>query len=119
MERAVAYVRVSTKNKAQLHSYEFQYEYWKESISNNTKYEFKGMYADYGISGKLLLKRPQLLQLMEDAKNNKFDVVFTKSVSRFSRNTMELLDMVRTLREYGIRVFFEKENIDTSNLSSE
>ena len=111
MERAVAYIRVSTKSDAQLHSYEYQLEYWKNSISN--EYEFKGVYADWGISGRSLAKRNQLLQLLKDAEEHKFDKVFTKSVSRLGRNLPELMQVVRALRDLGISVFFENERIDS------
>lgn len=119
MKRAVAYIRVSTKSDAQSHSFEYQREYWQNVINNTREYDFIGVYADWGISGRSLAKRHQLLKLIEDAKEGKFDVVFTKSVSRLGRNTVELLQTVRTLRELGIKVIFEKENIDTSNPGSE
>lgn len=117
MKRAVAYIRVSTKSDAQLHSYDYQVNYWKKQVAAN--YEYVGVYSDWGISGRSLAKRPELLRLIEDAKNKKFDVVFTKSVSRFARNTTELLETVRNLRDIGIKIFFEKENIDTFDPSAE
>ncbi len=119
MKKAVAYIRVSTKSDTQLHSYEYQLEYWKSQIDRIPNMEFKGIYADWGISGRWLSKRPQLNQLLEDAKNHKFDIVYTKSVSRLGRNTTELLEVVRTLRDLGIKVIFEKENIDTFDPSAE
>lgn len=119
MKKAVAYIRVSTKSKTQLHSYEYQVEYWEDMLKENPNYEFSGVYADKGISGRWLAKRPQLNQLLEDAREGKFEVVFTKSVARFSRNTQELLEMVRELRDLGVEVIFEKENINTFNPSAE
>lgn len=119
MKRAVAYIRVSTKSDAQLHSYDYQVEYWREQINRNPGEEFQGVYSDWGISGRWLAKRPQLNQLLEDAKEHKFDIVYTKSVSRLARNTTELLETVRMLRDLGIKVIFEKENIDTFDPSAE
>lgn len=118
-KKAVAYTRVSTKSDAQIHSYEYQNEYWQKVISANPLYEFDGIYADKGISGRAIAKRPQLLKLLKDAKSGKVDVIFTKSVARFARNTEELLTMVRELRDKGVKVFFEKENIDTFDPNSE
>lgn len=119
IKKAVAYIRVSTKSDAQLHSYDYQVNYWKDMIDRNPNLEYVGVYSDWGISGRWLAKRPQLNQLIEDAKEHKFDVVYTKSVSRLSRNTTELLEMVRELRDLGVKVVFEKENIDTFDPSAE
>lgn len=118
-KKAVAYTRVSTKSDAQTHSYEYQNEYWEQVIKANLNYEFVGIYADRGISGRAIAKRPQLMKMLDDAKHGKIDVIFTKSVARFARNTEELLTMVRELREKGVKVFFEKENIDTFDPNSE
>lgn len=115
----VAYVRVSTKSDAQLHSFEYQSDYWANTISQSQEYRFGGLYADEGISGRSLEKRPQLKKLLADGKAHKFDAVFCKSVARFGRNTVELLENVRLLRECNIRVFFEKEQIDTFDPSAE
>ncbi|MCM1532847.1 MAG: recombinase family protein [Ruminococcus flavefaciens] len=118
-KRAVAYIRVSTKSDAQAHSYEFQKQYWLNTLTARADCDYVGLYCDHGISGRSLSKRPQLLRLIADAKQHKFDEVYTKSVSRFGRNTEELLETVRELRENGVKVFFEKEQIDTSNPTSE
>ena len=118
-QRAVAYCRVSSKSKAQMHSLGYQTDYWQRAMAESSEYEFVGLYADSGISGRSMRKRPQLLRLLEDAKEKRFDVVFTKSVARFARNTEELLSMVRELRDEGIKVIFEKEKIDTFNPNSE
>lgn len=119
MKRAVAYIRVSTASDAQVHSFEFQEDYWKNEINKNDDLILVEIYADKGISGKSLSKRPELKRLLKDAEDRKFDVVYTKSVSRFARNTTELLESVRRLRELGIKVVFEKENIDTFDPSAE
>ena len=118
-KRAVAYVRVSTASDAQLHSYEFQEEYWHKRLDNDANTEMVGIYADKGISGCSLYRRPQFLVMMQDARDGKFDVIYTKSVSRFARNTVDLLESVRELRDLGIEVIFETENISTLLPSSE
>lgn len=119
MKKAVAYVRVSTKSDAQLHSFEYQYEYWEKEIKDTYKCEFVGIYADRGVSGRSLSRRPEQLKMLEDAKKHKFDLIYVKSVSRFARNTTELLTTIRELRDEGIGVFFEREQIDTLSPTSE
>ena len=118
-KRAVAYVRVSTASSAQLHSYEFQEQYWHDKLDSDTNVELVHIYADLGISGSSMDKRPQLLAMMRDARAGKFDIIYTKSVSRFARNTIELLEAVRELRDIGVEVVFEKENIRSSDPTSE
>lgn len=116
---AVAYVRVSTKSKAQAHSYEFQEEYWRNKLSNTPGTKFAGIYADKAISGSTATKRPQFQAMMQDAREGRFNVIYTKSVSRFSRNTVDLLTAVRELRDLGVEVFFETENIRSTQPASE
>ena len=94
-KRAVAYIRVSTASTAQLHSYEFQEQYWQDRFTGDKDAELVGIYADRGISGSSIHKRPQFLVMMEDARQHKFDVIYVKSVSRFARNTVQLLEAVR------------------------
>ncbi len=118
-KRAVAYVRVSTASEAQLHSYDFQEQYWRGVFEGDPETELVGIYADQGISGRSIYKRLRFLEMIQDAHNGKFDVIYTKSVSRFSRNTTELLETVRELRDNGIEVVFEKENIRTFEPTSE
>lgn len=118
-KRIVAYVRVSTDSNAQLHSYEFQENYWKDKFRNDAETKLIGIYADRGISGKSVSRRPQFQIMMQDARDGKFDVIYTKSVSRFARNTVELLEAVRELRDIGIEVVFENENISTKQPTSE
>ena len=118
-KRIVAYIRVSTASKAQLHSYEFQSEYWNGKFEGDPDNELVAIYADKGISGSSVGKRPQFLAMMEDARQHKFDAIHTKSVSRFARNTVQLLEAVRELRDLGIEVVFEKENISTMQATSE
>lgn len=118
-KRAVAYVRVSTASSAQLHSYEYQEQYWQGKFTDDPDTELVGIYADRGISGSSIYKRPQFLVMMQDARDGKFDIIYTKSVSRFARNTVQLLEAVRELRDLGIEVIFEKEQISTMQPTSE
>ena len=117
--RAVAYIRVSTEKDAQLHSYDFQEHYWRSAFEDDPNTDLVGIYADKGISGHSVQKRPQFLVMMQDARDHKFDKIYTKSVSRFARNTTQLLEAVRELRDIGIDVVFEKENIHTFEPTSE
>ena len=117
--RAVPYIRVSTASDAQIHSYDFQEQYWRRVLTEAPNTEMVGIYADMGISGSSIRKRPQFLAMMRDAREHKFDKVYTKSVSRFARNTVELLQTVRELRDLGIEVIFENENIHTFDPTSE
>ncbi len=117
--RAAAYGRVSTNSKAQEHSFENQSSYWNRRLVNDPSYEFVGLYADKGISGASLRLRPQMLSLLDACRRKEIDIVFTKSVQRFARNTTELLETVRELRELGIAVIFEKEGINTLKPDSE
>ena len=117
--RAVAYIRVSTERDAQLHSYEFQEHYWQSAFEDDPNTELIGIYADKGISGHSVQKRPKFLVMMQDAREHKFDKIYTKSVSRFARNTTQLLEAVRELRDLGIEVVFENENIHTFQPTSE
>ncbi len=113
MQRAVAYIRVSTKSEAQRHSFECQIDHWKNSIVEKAGMQLCGIYADRGITGSSAEKRVQFQSMLESARKKEFDVIYTKSVARFARNTEELLNIVRELRELGISVIFEKENINT------
>ncbi len=118
-KRAAAYGRVSTNSKAQAHSFENQSEYWNNKLANDPQYQYIGLFADKGISGSTMRLRPQMLALVDACRRKEVDIVFTKSVQRFARNTTELLETVRELRELGIAVVFEKENINTLNPDSE
>lgn len=117
--KTVAYIRVSTEKDAQLHSYEFQEQYWQQAFEGNPTTELVAIYADRGISGRSVYKRPQFLAMMQDAREHKFDKIYVKSVSRFARNTTQLLEAVRELRDIGIEVVFENENIHTFESTSE
>lgn len=118
-KRAVAYVRVSSGSDAQLHSFDFQAEYWTTTLGEEPGVELVGIYADKGISGRSAGKRPQFQLMMQDARAGLFDVIYTKSTSRFARNTVDLLNAVRELRDLGVEVVFQNENISTLQPTSE
>lgn len=117
--RVAAYARVSTRSDEQLLSLETQKEHYDNFISANSEWEYAGLYYDEGVSGTKVEKRDGLLALLKDCEDGKIDRVITKSISRFSRNTAECLEMVRSLARLNIYLYFEKENIDTEHMSSE
>ena len=114
-----AYCRVSSGSEEQLSSFNAQVQYYKKYICENPDYEFAGIFADEGISGTSLKKRDAFNQMMEDAKAGKIDMIVTKSLSRFGRNTLDTLKSIRTLKEIGVDVYFEKENIHTNDKEGE
>ena len=111
--RVCAYCRVSTDNEDQLSSLEAQIKFYSNLIANNNAWEFVGIYADEGISGTNTKKRLEFNKMIDDCMAGKIDMVMTKSISRFARNTLDCLQYVRQLKEKNIAVFFEKENINT------
>ena len=117
--RVAAYARVSTDNEEQEGSYEIQVEYYTTLIRNNPDWEFAGVYADEGISGTYTTKRGGFMQMIEDCRARKIDMILTKSISRFARNTVDCLNFTRELKELNIAVRFEKENINTLDASGE
>lgn len=117
--RVAAYCRVSTDSDAQLESLETQKTHYENYINSRDDWEFAGLYFDEGTTGTKADKRPKLMRLIEDCKAKKVDFVITKSISRFSRNTTDCLDIVRTLLNLNIPVYFEKENINTGSMESE
>lgn len=118
-KRVAAYCRVSTDSEEQLTSYTNQMRIYREMIASNKEWEFAGLYADEGISGTRADKRPQFQKMIEDCHKGKIDMIITKSVSRFARNTVDCLDYVRSLKEIGVGVYFEEQNIDTLKSDSE
>ena len=118
-KRVAAYCRVSTDSDEQLTSYNNQMKVYTEMIAANKEWEFAGLYADEGISGTRADKRPQFKKMIDDCLKGKIDMIITKSVSRFARNTVECLDYVRMLKEKGIGIYFEEQNIDTLKNDSE
>jgi len=117
--RVAAYCRVSTELEEQQSSYKLQVEYYTSYIQNNSDWIFAGIYADEGITGTNLKKRDGFNKLIKDCLLGKIDMVITKSVSRFARNTLDCLATIRKLKEKNIAVFFEKENINTLDGSGE
>ena len=117
--RVAAYCRVSTDSDAQLESLETQKTHYENYINSRDDWEFAGLYFDEGITGTKADKRPKLMHFIDDCKAKKVDFVITKSISRFSRNTTDCLDIVRTLLNLNIPVYFEKENINTGSMESE
>lgn len=117
--RVAGYARVSTDHEEQQTSYEAQVDYYTNYIKNHDDWEFVFIYTDEGISGTNARKREGFQQMIADAKAGKIDLIITKSVSRFARNTVDSLTTVRELKERGIEIYFEKENIWTLDSKGE
>ena len=118
-KRVAAYARVSTDSEEQHTSYIAQIDYYTNYIQSHENWDFVGMYADEGISGTNTKKRDQFNKMIEDALAGKIDLIITKSVSRFARNTVDTLTTVRLLKEKGVEIYFEKENIYTLDSKGE
>ena len=117
--RVAAYCRVSTDSDAQLESLDAQKSHYEQYISMHPEWELVGIYFDKGVSGTKKEKRLELLRLIADCEAGKIDFVVTKSISRLARNTTDSLELVRRLKSLDIPVYFEKENINTSNMEGE
>ena len=117
--RVAAYCRVSTKEEDQANSYEVQKEYYTDKIMSNPVWTMAGIFADKGITGTSVKKREDFMRMIRHCRQRKIDVVLTKSVSRFARNTVDCLYYTRALKELGIAVIFEKENINSLEEDSE
>lgn len=117
--RVAGYARVSTDHEDQTTSYESQMRYYTEYISSRSDWEFVKMYSDEGISGTNTKLRVGFQSMIEDALAGKIDLIITKSVSRFARNTVDSLTTVRQLKEVGVEIYFEKENIWTLDSKGE
>lgn len=118
-KRVAAYCRVSTDKEQQEHSFETQKEMYTEMIMMKPNWQMAGIYADEGITGTIAKKRPDFMRMIDDCRKGKIDIIITKSVSRFSRNNLDCLLYVRELKELGIPIIFEKEGINTLQVSSE
>lgn len=112
-KRVAAYARVSTDTERLSHSLSAQVSYYSDLIQHNPEWEYVGVYADNGITGTKLSGRPEFERLLQDCEAGKIDIILTKSISRFSRNTVDLLAVVRRLKELGIEIRFEKERINS------
>ena len=117
--RVAAYARVSTDSDEQLTSYEAQVDYYTKFIQSREDWEFVTVYTDEGISAVTTKKRDGFNQMVADALEGGIDLIVTKSVSRFARNTVDSLTTVRKLKEKGVEVWFEKENIYTLDSKGE
>ena len=117
--RVAAYCRVSTDQDEQLSSYENQVNYYREYILKHEDYELVDIYADEGISATNTKKRDAFNRLIQDCRDGKVDRILVKSISRFARNTLDCIKYVRELKELGIGVTFEKENIDSLDSKGE
>lgn len=118
-KRVAAYARVSTELDSQQNSYEAQIDYYTTYIQNKPEWEFVRVYADEGITGTSYKRRDGFNQMIVDAENGKIDLILTKSISRFARNTVDALTVTRQLKADNIEVFFEKENISSMDAQAE
>lgn len=112
-KKVAAYARVSMETERLHHSLAAQVSYYSERIQKNPEWEYAGVYADEGISGTNTTKRPEFQRMLDDCEAGKIDIILTKSISRFARNTVDLLETVRHLKNLGIEVQFEKEGINS------
>ena len=119
LKRVAAYARVSTDNDEQISSFDAQMDYYTKKIQENPVWEFTEIYSDEGISATSTKKRDGFNRMISDALHDKIDLIITKSVSRFARNTVDTLTTVRQLKEKGVEVYFEKENIYTLDSKGE
>lgn len=111
--KVAVYARVSMKSERMYHSLEAQQEYYKQLIRERTDWELADIYVDYGTSGTDIQKRGDFRRMLSDCEAGKIDIIIVKSVSRFARNTLELLQTVRHLKKLGVSVWFEEQNIDS------
>ncbi len=112
-KKVAAYARVSKETERLQHSLSAQVSYYSELIQKHPGWEYAGVYADYGITGTQTGKRDEFQRMIADCEDGKIDVILTKSISRFARNTVDLLETVRFLKTLGIEIQFEKEKINT------
>ena len=117
--RVAAYCRVSTEEEEQQSSYEAQCSYYTEKIMTTPGWTMVDIYADEGISGTSTRKRDDFNRMIRHCRKGKIDLILTKSISRFARNTVDCLNYIRALKAMGIGICFEKENIDTLSMDSE
>ena len=111
--KVVIYARVSTDHDSQLSALENQIDWYKPILDYHPEWELVGQYIDEGITGTSAEKRPEFMRMMEDAKKHKFDMIITREVSRFARNTVDTLNYTRMLREHGVEVYFINDGIKT------
>ena len=113
-ERKVAiYGRVSTQHEAQIDALGNQMQWYEDQLNYHPNWKVIDRYIDEGLTGTLAKKRPSFMRMIEDAKDGKFDLIVTREVCRFARNTVDTLMITRDLRNYGVEVFFVSDNIRT------
>ena len=117
--RVGAYCRVSTDSADQLNSYKSQVAYYTDMIKKNKEWVLADIYADEAITGTQVAKREDFQRMINDCMNGEIDMVITKSISRFARNTLDTLKYVRMLKERNIAVYFEDEKINTLTMDGE
>jgi len=117
--RVAYYARVSTERDQQLNSLENQVSYYENFIRNNANWHFAGGYVDEGISGTSTLKRENFLRMIKDAEAGSFDLIVTKEISGFARDTLDSIQYTRRLLTAGVGVFFQSDNINTLNTDAE
>ena len=118
-KRVAAYCRVSTKQEEQLNSYEVQVKYYTERINRENGWQLAGIYADKGITGTSTRKRDEFNKMIKACRRRKIDMIITKSISRFARNTVDCLKYVRLLKELGVDVYFEEQGIHSTDPGAE
>ena len=119
IQRLAAYCRVSSDSEDQLHSFAAQLKYYSDYDKSHPEVKLVDIYADEGLSGTSMKKRDEMNRMTSDCQKGKIDKIIVKSVSRFARNTEDLLNTLRLLKSLGVTVFFEEQGIDTSKLNSE
>ena len=117
--RVAAYCRVSTQMEEQLNSYEVQVKHYTDKINSEPKWSFAGIYADKGISGTSAKKRDEFMKMIRACKRHKIDMIITKSISRFSRNTLDCLKYIRILKELNVDVYFEEQGLHSKDAGAE
>ena len=117
--KVAAYARVSKETERLMHSLSAQVSYYSDLIQKNPEWEYAGVYADSFISGTSMDNRPELQRLLSDCEKGLINIILCKSISRLARNTVDLLNIVRHLKELGIEIRFEKEGVHTLSAEGE
>lgn len=116
---AKAFSILCEKLQEQLNSYEVQVKHYTDKINSEPKWSFAGIYADKGISGTSAKKRDEFMNMIRACKRHKIDMIITKSISRFSRNTLDCLKYIRILKEFNVDVFFEEQGLHSKDAGAE
>ena len=119
IKRVAAYCRVSTKQDEQLNSYEVQRTHYEERIRTEPKWSLVGIFADKGITGTSMKKRDEFNKMLRLCYKGKIDMIIVKSISRFARNTLDVIKITRKLREINVDVYFEEQGIHSIDPASE